>query len=363
MQEFAGVFSDGLSAAQRPARVVLGGSALTLLDERNRRIAEWPYRDLRLVEQVYGGRPVRLKPVRGDARLVVRDPAFLGALARHARQLRRHDLQRSRAWPRAIVWGAATVATLVGLYFGLPLLAEPIAAVVPLEWEERMGRSVVAQAKSMFGRSSKECTAPAGRAALERLTARLAAKVESRYTFRVEVIENNIVNAFAAPGGYVVVFQGLIANAKSGDEVAGVLAHEMGHVIERHGTEALIRQIGMRVLVGAMVGDAAGIGSTAAEIGTQLASLSYGRAAEREADRVGLGMLNRANIRGAGLANFFQRMAEQSGERGPSIFRYVTTHPPSDERARDVAGRASGSEPAMNAEDWRALQAICSVKQ
>src|SRR5688572_26102949 len=138
MQEFRGLYSDGLSAAQHQSRVILGAAALTVLDERGGRLAEWPLRQLRLIEEVYGGRPVRLKLAGGDARLVVRDPAFLGALAHHARHLRGHDMQNSRALPRAIVWGAATIATLVGLYFGLPLFAEPIAAVVPLAWEERM---------------------------------------------------------------------------------------------------------------------------------------------------------------------------------------------------------------------------------
>jgi predicted Zn-dependent protease len=362
VQEFRGTFTDGHSAMQHAARILLGASALAILDVRNTRLAEWPYRQLRLVEEVYAGRPARLKVAGGDARLVVRDPAFLAALASHARHLRGHNMQHSRALPRALTWGAATLATLVGLYFGLPLFAEPIAAVVPLAWEERMGRSVMSQAKALFGGDIKECTAPDGRAALEGLTARLGRTIDSRYTFRVQVVDSPIVNAFAAPGGYVVIFRGLIAKAQSADEVAGVLAHEMGHVIERHSTEGLIRQIGMRVLVGAMIGDASGIGSTAADVGTQLASLSYGRAAEREADRVGLMMLNAADIRGTGLANFFQRLAGKDGDGDSRLFRYFATHPPSSERAREVASRAAGIGEAMNAPDWRALQAICSVR-
>ncbi|KAB2875375.1 MAG: M48 family metallopeptidase, partial [Bauldia sp.] len=233
---------------------------------------------------VYAGQPVRLRSKSGgDARLIVRDPNFLDALGRHSRHLRSNNMQRSRALPRALAWGAATLATLVALYFGLPILAEPIAAVMPLSWEERMGQNVRNQVLGLLARGTKQCEAPAGKAAIEALVKRLAATTETRYRFNVVVVDSPLVNAFAAPAGYIVVFRGLIDKASSGEEVAGVLAHEMGHVIERHGTEALIRQLGMNAILGAMLGDASGIGSTAADIGSQLAVLSYGRAAEREA--------------------------------------------------------------------------------
>jgi predicted Zn-dependent protease len=297
----------------------------------------------------------------GDARLVVRDHGFLDALGRHARHLRSDNLQRSRALPRALGWSAATIATLVGLYFGLPLLAEPIAAMMPLSWEERMGQSVRGQVLSLFGRNARQCDGEPGRDALDRLVRRLAATTPSRYTFRVVVVDNPLVNAFAAPAGYIVVFRGLIDKASSGEEVAGVLAHEMGHVIERHSTEGLIRQFGLQLIVGAMIGDAAGIGSTASDIGTQLAALSYGRAAEREADRVGTEMLNRADIKGAGFVGFFRRIGKEAGAMESGVLRYLSTHPPTAERAADIEARAIGEGEAMSAAEWRALRAICSA--
>lgn len=364
MEEFRGFFSDGRTAEMRPAVVRLGAAALSVRGERAEQLAEWPYRDLRLLEEVYAGQPVRLRAKNGgDARLIVRDTAFLDAVGRHSRHLRSNNLQKSRALPRALGWGAATVATLIGLYFGLPILAEPIAAVMPLSWEERMGRNVRSQALALFGRSSKECVAPQGKAAIEGLVKRLAGTVETRYRFNVVVIDSGLVNAFAAPAGYIVVFRGLIDKASSGEEIAGVIAHEMGHVIERHGTEALIRQLGMSAIFGAMLGDASGVGSTAADIGSQLAVLSYGRAAEREADGVGVDMLNRADIRGAGLVAFFRRIGKESGGDSRGILRYLGTHPPTGERAADIEGRTVGRGDAMSAAEWQALRTICSVKR
>ncbi len=364
MEEFRGFFSDGRTAEMRPAIVRLGGAALAVRGERGEALAEWPYRELRLLEEVYAGQPVRLRAKSaGDARLIVRDPAFLDAVSRHSRHLHSNNMQRTRALPRILGWGAATVATLIGLYFGLPVLAEPIAAVMPLSWEERMGQSVRGQALAIFGRNSRECVGPQGKAAVEGLVKRLAATVETRYTFNVVVIDSAIVNAFAAPAGYIVVFRGLIEKASSAEEVAGVLAHEMGHVIERHGTEALIRQLGMSAIFGAMLGDASGIGSTAADIGSQLAVLSYGRAAEREADSVGVDMLNRADIRGAGLVGFFRRIGKETGDDGKGITRYLGTHPPTGERAAEIEGRAIGRGDAMSAAEWQALRTMCAVKR
>ncbi len=144
MDEFRGFFSDGHTAEMSPATVRLGASTLNVRGTRGETLAEWSYRDLRLIEEVYAGQPVRLRSKSGgDARLVVRDAHFLNALSRHSRHLRSNNMQHSRALPRALIWGAATIATVVGVYFGLPILAEPVAAVMPLAWEERMGQNVL----------------------------------------------------------------------------------------------------------------------------------------------------------------------------------------------------------------------------
>lgn len=362
--EFRAVFSDGRTAEMRPALVRLGASTLDVRGERGESLAVWPYRDLRLLEEVYAGQPVRLRSKSGgDARLIVRDPDFLDALGHHSRHLRASNMQESRALPRAIGYGIATVATLVALYFGLPVLAEPIASLMPLSWEERMGQSVRGQMLTLLARNNRECVAPEGKSAIDTLVQRLAATTETRYRFNVIVVDSGLVNAFAAPAGYIVVFRGLIDKASSGEEVAGVVAHEMGHVIERHGTEALIRQFGMSAIFGAMLGDASGVGSVAADIGSQLAVLSYGRAAEREADRVGVEMLNKADIRGAGLVAFFQRLGKETGDDDKGLMRYLGTHPPTGERAADIQARVFGRGDAMSTAEWQALRAICALKR
>ncbi len=360
MSEFKGFLSDGRTAEQTRVSVTLDRGGLKIRDERGGAVADWPYPVLRLIEEVYAGQPVRLRSTEaGNARLVVREGGFLDALGEHARHLRAHNMRKSRAVPRAIIWSAATIGSLAAIYFGLPLAAEPVASIVPLSWEERLGQSVRTQALTLFASSAKECAAPEGRRAIERLTQRLAEAAPSRYTFRVQVIDSPVVNAFAAPGGYIVFFRGLIDKADSAEEVAGVLGHEMGHVIERHGTEAMIREIGTQILLSAMVGDTSGLASMA----SQVAALSYSRNNEREADRIGVAMLNKLNIRGAGLSSFFRRLGKDDSNLDKRVLRYMSTHPLSEERASTIDGSATGRGEAMSAAEWQALRSICSVKR
>lgn len=356
MQQFPGFFSDGQTAEQRPVMAVLEPRGLAIRDASNRDLAQWSYGSIELVEEVYAGQPIRLRQGRRDsARLVLRDPAALDALRQVAPRLRGNDLRGARPLVRVATWLTATVAVLVGLFYGLPFMARPVAALVPVSWEESIGERIVRQVRLLFGGPGglKACTDPAGVAALERLTQRLAAQVDSPYTFRVQVLNSSVVNALAAPGGYIVFFNGLIEKAESAEEVAGVLGHEMGHVIHRHGMQGLVRQQSLKLLIGAVAD------STAADIGSTLAALKYGRDAEREADETGVAILNKADIRAAGLAGFFRRLAGKDAKE-PGFDRYVSTHPPSIERVREIESRGQGKGDAMSAADWQALKRICA---
>ena len=356
MRQFPGFFSDGRTAEQRAVTATLDARGIAIRDSAGRDIAQWPYAAVELVEEVYAGQPVRLRLGRKDpARLVLRDPAALDALRPLAPRLGGSDLRGARPLLRVSAWLVATVAVLVGIFYGLPYLARPVSALVPVSWEEAVGEKLVRQVRVLFGGRGglKVCADPEGVAALQRLTDRLSRQVEHPYTFRVMVMESSVVNALAAPGGYIVFFKGLIDKAESAEEVAGVLGHEMGHVIHRHGMQSLIRQQSLKLLIGAVAD------STAADIGSMLATLKYGRDAESEADETGVAILNKADIRAAGLAGFFRRLAgKNAGE--PGLERYVSTHPPSVERADRIDAGAKGRGDAMSAADWQALRRICA---
>ena len=174
----------------------------------------------------------------------------------------------------------------------------------------------------------------------------------------VRVIPEKTVNAFAAPGGQVVLFSGLIEKAESPEEVAGVMAHEIAHAIERHPMQSMLRAAGVFLLVGLLVGDTSTLGTLASEGAKVLLVLSYSRDTEREADRIGMELLNKAGIRGDGLLDFFARLQGERGEEGrlPVLF---ASHPMHAERVERLKLLATGTQAALSQKQWRALRDIC----
>ncbi len=246
---------------------------------------------------------------------------------------------------RAVLLFAGIAAALVFVALQTPAWVAPH---VPRAWENRLGDAMVGD---LGGRT---CAAPGGRAALDRLAADLGAGASGVRS--VEVVDMGLVNAAALPGGRIVLFRGLIEKAQSPDEVAGVLAHEIGHVRHRDVMAALIRQFGLSILLGGIDGNAAGaIGG--------LLSLTYSRAAESEADGFAIAALRDAAIAPDATAAFFDRMAGASGgERIERATSWFSSHPVSAERkAAFIDSRVEGKayRPALTADAWKALRAIC----
>jgi predicted Zn-dependent protease len=226
-----------------------------------------------LVEERFGDAPMRLRHGDRAGRLTIAHAGLIRALIERAPHLSGR-LRHTFSLGGFTKWGIAVGATALAIYLLVAEMPAIAARVVPLKWEEALGDAVVKQVTFIFARKSKVCEAGPGKAALERLRARLTANLKTRYRFKLRVIDHPMVNAFAAPGGYVIVMRGLIDKAESGDEVAGVLAHEIGHVVERHSTEALFRSLGFSLIVATLVGNTTSMGSAVAEVGTGLASLS-----------------------------------------------------------------------------------------
>jgi Zn-dependent protease with chaperone function len=247
---------------------------------------------------------------------------------------------------RAAVAGALLSAAVLAIGYFAPAWLTPL---VPPSWERSYGEALVGD----FG--GKFCRAPDGRRALARLAARLDVQPDE---LNIRVVDIDLVNAVALPGGNIVIFRGLLAEADGPDEVAGVLAHEIAHVRNRHVTEAMLRQFGVGLLV-ATVG-----GSTGGNVESVL-SLSYSRGAEREADADAIQALKRAHVSPLPTARFFDRLAKTEADFGgfDQAIAYLSTHPVS--RSREQAFAKSADErarytPALSPADWTALRAICT---
>jgi len=211
---------------------------------------------------------------------------------------------------------------LLGFYLKADAIAGWVAQRVPVEMEQRIAELTEARIKAEFRPSSEGPAHAAVLALAERL------KPQSRFTYRWYLVDRPEVNAFAAPGGVIVVFAGLLRDAKSPEEVAGVLAHEIGHVELRHSLKAAIKQLGFQALVSFAFGDLAS--TLAGDLVANLTELEFSRDAELEADRYGLARLVAAEVDPRGLPAFFARLAQQ--EKSMALPAMFSTHPPSEAR-------------------------------
>ena len=359
-----GSYFDGETAARREVEVELapGGLRIREAESGGRELGFWEYRELRPVDEWTGDGPLRVRAGNGPARLVVESPALIAALSARAPRF----VAREPGWRRlGLRWAgllALSIAVLLAvLWFGLPRFADQAARIVPHQWEADFGDRLVEpvlRALAQFDETDEVafCTAPRGLESLAELTGRLA-PTASPYRFVVRVVNLEMVNAFALPGGQIVIAEGLLRSAESPDEVAGVLAHEMGHVLHRHSTASMIEALGLAFLFGALLGDfGTGVIGGAGET---LVGLTFRREAEAEADERALELLGRAGISSRGLADLFERMERRAGE-GPAVLRLLSTHPPNEARQRAFERGATARPPALGEREWRSLKAICA---
>lgn len=178
---------------------------------------------------------------------------------------------------------------------------------------------------------------------------RLAATMPPQpFPFTVSVIRHNAVNAFACPGGYIFVHTGLILAMDNESQVAGVIAHEMAHVTQRHIARRIesSQWVSVLSLLGALAGAfLGGEGGSAALMGSmaagQAAMLNYSRLDEREADQVGMSYLTKAGYSPQGMVGAFEVLSRKQWLMGSSIPSYLSTHPGLSERVRDMSVRVS----------------------
>lgn len=363
--EWPAHYLDGKSALRRSAVVQLQASSLRIaLDDG--RVLDWPYEEINQTQGSYAGEQVRLE--RGGEfteALLIDDKEFLSALHRAVpnRASRFHNpADRPARFRATIVAGAVAVVALIAIYLhGVPALATAVAPFVPVTWEEKLGAMVIDQ----MVQPDKQCNDPARRKAIDEIVAKLTATVPNNpYKFRVYIVNDPTINALAAPGGYIVIFRGLLESTRRPEELAGVLAHELQHVLKRHSTKLLLQHVSTGLLMAAFFGDASGLASFGLEAAQTLALLRYSRGHESEADEAGLAMLTAAGIDGSGIISFFEILKSKTGG-DLGFLKYVSSHPDTQERIERLKSLASQSkQPTAKAlhYDWSDVKKICGTR-
>jgi Zn-dependent protease with chaperone function len=363
------VFFDGVTSMRRTVTVDLGLTALEIRAGAGETLAEWPYGALAAYAAPDGvvrlGRAGSPMP----ARLEIHDGGLAAALQARAGRIRQFGAVEPRTRVKVVGWSLAAVASaLLVAMFGVPAVVARVAPLVPVRVEQRLGASVDSQIRSWLDTGLHdrfECgqgpDTPASRAAFDKLVGRLEAVAGLPLPVRAAVVRRTEANAIALPGGRVYVFEGLIAKAETPDELAGVIAHEMGHIAHRDGVRAVMQAAGLSFLFGMLIGDFSGGGAAVIAMRTVLQS-SYSRETEAAADAFGAELIVKLGRDPRALGTILTRIA---GTSGPNA-KILLDHPEARERAaaieaiaRTAAPAQAGGAPLLSAAEWTALKRIC----
>jgi beta-barrel assembly-enhancing protease len=346
-----GRYYDGQRAQAHEVEVVADPSTKDLILSLAGGDLRWPVAGL-AVERL--GPQVRLSWPGEDARLALSayDWRLLSVAAGAPRGF------RTRAGERRLVLGlAAGALAMAGLvFFGVPAASGPLARATPPGFERSIGESF----ESQLNLAWRSCEGAAGQQALRGLGERLQGNDPGPFPIRVQAVEAPFVNAFALPGGAVIVTDDLIAQARSPDELAAVLAHEVAHVRQRHVMQAVWRSLGVGLVLDVLLGGGTGAGQQAVLLAANASDLSYSRAAELEADAVGRELLHARGLSSQGMAPFFERLAAEEGTDAEAVRSLISSHPASAERARVSRRQARPGAPALDPAAWRAVKQACA---
>ncbi len=338
---------DGQSAVVQHVHVELGAESLRLMTTESAQL-DWPLAELTLDETQehvahvhYAAQPLAL--------LALRDPALIAAL--RARTARSERLPGGRRPVRFALTCIVAIAALGGsFYAAVPGLSRALARRVPLEYERELGASVAPLLAREY------CHSEAAASALAELKQRLDPRGE--IAANLHILRASMANAFALPGGDVVLTSGLLEEAHSADEVAGVLAHELAHVQERHVMSHFIRASLLTAAWSVALGDYAGLMVLDPSTAFEIANLRHSRADEAEADQGAARLLDEAGVSRQGLIDFFERIKADTD----ALPEWLSNHPTSAGRAAELSTRGAASSShsaALPAEGFEALRAAC----
>lgn len=306
-----------------------------------------PFEELRLEVGGHDGDRFKLSSEKQNVTIVSEDRTFLHALSEAARgtelgkqaaqadhKIVKRGSHKARYW--SIVVGVVLALGITG-YLILDPMSAAIATMIDPKFEIKLGEMLARTDK--LDKKSENYLRVTGIA--QKLTAQLE---KCPYKFQFFVKKDKEVNACAYPGGIIIINSALIEKAKNDDELAGVMAHEIGHVIHRHTLKQALHNCGLITCLSLVSGGVSGPGEaekleTVFALAQKLESLNFSRAQETDADITGLELEVKAGYSGEGIVNFFKRLEREENTLGPGsarLFSVLSTHPMSADRAAKI---------------------------
>ncbi|RXG89519.1 M48 family metallopeptidase [Bradyrhizobium zhanjiangense] len=349
------IFFDGVSSRRRQVMLSLG-DVLEIAEDGEAPV-RWVYADIRRADSPDGVLRLASTSAPPLARLEIRDAALAADLTARCLRLDEHQTSR-RGVAKIVGWSvAAAVSIVCVVLFGVPLAADRLAPLVPKPIERRIGDASEVQVKTIFGR--RVCEDPAGKVAFTKLVNRLrdAAGLDDDST-TAGVLPSPVPNAFALPGGKVFVLKGLLDKAENPDELAGILAHELGHLKHHDNMRGLIYNGGTSFLIGLLFGDVTG-SSAVIFASRSVVEASYSREAETGADTFAIEIMHALGRSPKPAAELMFRITGKEG--GSGLTNILASHPLTEDRLARMTreDRPASGPPLLTNKEWQSLKGIC----
>lgn len=358
--EGSATYFDGKTAKDHAVTVRLSDARLTFAGKTV--VPQlWRTESIASVEHYSGHGPLRLvHSERPGERLIIMPGTFAAELAAALPGLGSKPLHSSVGRIAGWILGSMAALALVG-YAVFVYAPSHVAAMLPAKVTAQMGEEM----ERTLVENAKSCSSDAGDKALATMVAKLAEGDIKLPPLTIHIYDMSLVNAFTLTGGRIVLTRGLLEKAGSADEVAGVLAHEMGHASLLHPEAQLVRLMGVDLVLKVFSGGTSG--NTAANMAGLAAVLRSSRDAERAADDYARTTMLAAHVDPTGLRRFFEGLVEHKPSDGDSplsrIGNVFATHPGLEERIHDFQPLPPGTvvQPVLSDDEWKALQSICKA--
>lgn len=347
-------FFDGQSNRKHLVNLRLGEQCDIVEDDVV--IAQWPYDRIRRVDGPPQVLRVSCQAAPPLARLEIPDGALRTEFAERCLHLDVGSSGGKGTTTRIVGWSlAALVSILLVVIYGVPFAAERLAPLVPPSFENRIGQVADKQIRLVF--DGKVCAAKDGQAAFVKLVGTLRDAAGLPGPVDATVLSSEVANAFALPGGKIYLFDGLLQKAHNSDEIAGVLAHEMGHVVHRDNMRNLIYNGGTSFLVGLLFGDVTG--SSAILFATRtMFDATYTREAEASADAFSIDLMHKLGRSPRPMGELLLRVTGKEKDKNLS---FLSNHPFTEDRLAlmQKEDRPTTRPPILSDEEWMSLRSVC----
>lgn len=349
---YTGKYYDGRYAASHEVHIVLDDDGIAIWNDNL--TENWNYHDIIVTQKPEPSRPLLLTNKHAPSARLIIDASLYNLLVPRLPKHNYPAITISTSHKSIILWLLLSLIISLTIIIFMPKSTVMLARHFPSSWERYLGDYV------MHTFNKELCTNPEGTQSLTTLISKLSSPLIKDVTLSVSVLNDKDVNAFALPGGKIIILKGLIDEAETPEELLGVIAHESGHIIRHHSTQKLIQLLGYDLIMKAIFGDI----QTTGTVINSLIQLNYSRDFEIEADNIAVDILDNSHITSKGLIDFFERAEKKEINKLPKAIAYFSSHPSNPQRIKHVIDDSKISitprKDLVSPKEWMSIKAICT---